>query len=83
MESPFFLIGFANFNKPIHLIEGGQYDPRWSGIHMQPEESIQANLDVRGDTMMIVHWGAFTLAYNSWTEPVERTIKEAREKEVH
>jgi L-ascorbate metabolism protein UlaG (beta-lactamase superfamily) len=67
----------------ITLIEGGQYDQRWSSIHMMPEESIQAHLDVKGNNMMLIHWGAFTLAYHGWTDPVERAIREAKEKEVH
>lgn len=65
------------------LIEGGQYDRRWSAIHMQPEESVQAHLDVKGKNMMLIHWGAFTLAYHSWTDPVERAISAALEKEVN
>ncbi len=66
----------------LTLMEGGQYDERWSAIHMQPEESVQAHLDVRGKYMMLIHWGAFTLAYHSWTDPVERGIRAAEEKGV-
>lgn len=66
----------------ITLIEGGQYDNRWSMIHMMPEESIQAHLDVRGKNMMLIHWGAFTLAYHGWTDPVERGLRVAKEREV-
>lgn len=67
----------------LTLIEGGQYDERWSAIHMRPEESVQAHLDVRGKNMMLIHWGAFTLAYHSWTDPVERAIRAAEQKEVN
>ncbi|MEC1526171.1 MBL fold metallo-hydrolase [Neobacillus niacini] len=67
----------------LTLMEGGQYDQRWSDIHMQPEESVQAHLDVRGKTMMLIHWGAFTLAYHSWTDPVDRAIGAAEQKEVN
>jgi L-ascorbate metabolism protein UlaG (beta-lactamase superfamily) len=66
----------------LTLIEGGQYDERWSAIHMRPEESVQAHLDIKGKNMMLIHWGAFTLAYHSWTDPVERAICAAKEKEV-
>ncbi|MGB9929975.1 MAG: MBL fold metallo-hydrolase [Methanosarcina sp.] len=51
---------YGPFN--ITLIEGGQYDRRWSDIHMIPEQSVQANIDVNGKTMMLMHWGAFTLS---------------------
>jgi L-ascorbate metabolism protein UlaG (beta-lactamase superfamily) len=67
----------------LTLIEGGQYDRRWAAIHMMPEQSVQAHLDVRGKNMMLIHWGAFTLAYHGWSEPVERAILEAKEKEVN
>jgi L-ascorbate metabolism protein UlaG (beta-lactamase superfamily) len=66
----------------LTLMEGGQYDKRWSAIHMMPEESVQAHLDVRGKNMMLIHWGAFTLAYHSWTDPVDRAITAAGQKEV-
>ena len=67
----------------ITLIEGGQYYRRWAAIHMTPEQSVQANLDVNGKTMMLMHWGAFTLANHSWKEPIERALKEAKKREVN
>lgn len=67
----------------IALIEGGQYDRRWSWAHMVPEESVQANIDVKGKNMMLIHWGAFTLANHGWTEPIERALIEAEKSEVN
>jgi L-ascorbate metabolism protein UlaG (beta-lactamase superfamily) len=67
----------------ITLIEGAQYDRRWPDIHMTPEESIQANLDVKGKNMMLMHWGAFTLANHGWKEPIERALKEAKKEGVN
>lgn len=61
----------------VTLMECGQYDERWSHIHMLPEETVQAHLDVRGDLLIPVHWGAFTLAFHSWIDPVERVTKAA------
>ncbi|GAA0378428.1 MBL fold metallo-hydrolase [Bacillus horti] len=71
---------YGPFN--LTLIEGGQYDKRWDWVHMTPEEAVQAHLDVNGENMMLIHWGAFTLAFHGWTEPVERAIKKAREANV-
>lgn len=70
---------------PFHmtLIEGGQYDKRWAWVHMTPEEAVQAHLDVNGKNMMLIHWGAFTLAYHAWTEPVERALQRANEANVN
>lgn len=67
----------------ITLIEGAQYDHKWQDIHMVPEQAVQAHLDVDGRTMMLMHWGAFTLANHAWNEPIERALKEASEKEVN
>jgi Predicted Zn-dependent hydrolases of the beta-lactamase fold len=67
----------------ITLIEGAQYDQRWAEVHMVPEKAVQANLDVDGETMMLMHWGAFTLANHAWDEPIERALEEANEREVN
>lgn len=62
----------------LTMMECGQYDERWSAIHMLPEQTVQAHLDVRGKVMIPIHWGAFTLALHSWTDPVERAVREAK-----
>lgn len=67
----------------ITLMEGAQYDQRWADIHMVPEQAVQANLDVNGETMMLMHWGAFTLANHAWNEPIERVLEEANKREVN
>jgi L-ascorbate metabolism protein UlaG (beta-lactamase superfamily) len=66
----------------ITLIEGAQYDRRWSSVHMVPEESVRAHVDVKGKNMMLMHWGAFTLAFHSWKEPVQRAVEEAKKSGV-
>ena len=58
-------------------MECGQYDPRWSAIHMLPEETVQAHIDVKGELLLPIHWGAFTLALHEWSDPIERITKEA------
>ena len=61
----------------LALMECGQYDPQWSQIHMTPEQSVQAGLDVRARLYQPVHWGAFTEALHPWNEPVRRAWAEA------
>ncbi|PGB62974.1 MBL fold metallo-hydrolase [Bacillus toyonensis] len=56
----------------------GQYDTRWSAIHMLPEETVQAHIDVKGELLLPIHWGAFTLALHEWSDPIERVTKEAK-----
>lgn len=67
----------------ITLMEGGQYDKRWSWVHMTPEEAVQAHLDVKGRDMMLIHWGAFSLAYHGWTDPIERALIETKKANVN
>ncbi len=64
------------------MMECGQYDERWNEIHMMPEETIQAAIDVKANMTMPIHWGAFSLALHSWTEPIERASKKAAEMGV-
>ncbi|MED2935153.1 MBL fold metallo-hydrolase, partial [Bacillus wiedmannii] len=62
----------------LTLMECGQYDLRWSAIHMLPEETVQAHIDVKGELLLPIHWGAFTLALHEWSDPIERVTKEAK-----
>lgn len=64
------------------LIDGGQYDRGWPDVHNTPEQAVQANLDLKGKNMMLMHWGSFTLANHSWREPIERALKEAQKAGV-
>jgi L-ascorbate metabolism protein UlaG (beta-lactamase superfamily) len=66
----------------LTLMECGQYDERWAAIHMLPEETVQAHLDVKGKVMIPIHWGAFTLSLHDWTDPAERVTKAAKEHNV-
>jgi len=61
------------------MMECGQYNEKWAQIHMAPEETAQAAVDVQAKLMMPIHWGAFTLALHSWTDPIERVSIKAVE----
>ena len=61
------------------MIECGQYNELWPEIHMFPEETAQASIDLKADKFMPIHWGAFKLAMHSWTDPVERVKVKAEE----
>jgi len=71
------------FNKfDIAILECGQYNEKWPMIHMMPEETVQAHLDLNAQVLMPVHWGKFALAYHPWQEPIERLTKKAKELNV-
>jgi len=63
----------------IALMECGQYNIDWKAFHMMPEETVQASIDLKSKLVFPIHWGAFTLAFHDWTDPVERATKKASE----
>ena len=59
------------------FLECGAYDKRWSKIHMFPEQTVQAHLDLRGKILQPIHWATFNLALHPWYEPIERLAEAA------
>ncbi len=61
------------------MLECGQYNEQWDDIHMFPEQTAQAGLDLEAKVIMPIHWGGFKLALHAWTDPIERVAKKAKE----
>ncbi|CAN5573957.1 MBL fold metallo-hydrolase [soil metagenome] len=61
----------------IAILESGQYNPSWKNIHMMPEETVQASIDLGAKVLLPVHWAKFTLSLHPWNEPIQRVMKEA------
>lgn len=66
----------------LSFIENWAYNKNWKFIHMLPEESVQAGLDLKSKKVMPIHWGKFDLSFHSWYEPIERFTKSAQEKKL-
>jgi L-ascorbate metabolism protein UlaG (beta-lactamase superfamily) len=66
----------------LTMVECGQYNVNWHYIHMMPEETVQAHIDLKGKHLIPIHWGRFNLALHTWTDPVVRASKTAKEKDV-
>jgi len=66
----------------LTLIETGAYDKQWPDVHMQPEESLQAHLDLRGKRLLPIHNGTFDLALHAWHEPFDRIVELAQRFQV-
>ena len=64
------------------MLECGQYNEQWPYIHMMPEETVQASIDLNSKVLMPVHWGKFTLSLHPWKEPVDRAVKAAVELNI-
>lgn len=63
----------------LAMLECGQYNKLWADIHMFPEETAQAGIDLKAKQIMPIHWGAFKLAMHSWTDPIERVSKKSND----
>jgi len=61
----------------IAILEAGQYNAMWPLIHMMPEETVQAAVDLKATSLLPVHWGKFTLALHAWDEPIKRVMEKA------
>lgn len=64
------------------FVECGQYNKLWHQIHMYPEESVQAGIDVHAKISIPIHWGGFALALHDWKEPVERFSAHAQKMQA-
>jgi L-ascorbate metabolism protein UlaG (beta-lactamase superfamily) len=59
------------------MMECGAYNKKWYFVHMFPEESVQAHLDLKGKILQPMHWGTFDLALHAWYDPMIRASKTA------
>ncbi|MBK7270331.1 MAG: MBL fold metallo-hydrolase [Flavobacteriales bacterium] len=71
---------FGHFD--LALLECGAYNVQWSEIHMMPEETAQAAVDLNAAVLMPIHWAKFNLALHPWKEPIERLSIKAAELNV-
>ena len=67
----------------LMIAECGQYDPAWSGIHMFPEETVQAAVDVNTKWLIPVHWGTFCICNHAWDDPIIRVTAKSTEMGVN
>jgi L-ascorbate metabolism protein UlaG (beta-lactamase superfamily) len=75
-------IGERHPSIDVALLPIGAYEPRWfmSPVHMNPEEAVQAHLDVRPRVSIGMHFGTFQLTDEGIDEPL-RALERARQKE--
>lgn len=66
----------------LAVLEDGQYNVSWSNIHMMPEETAQAAVDLKAKYLFPVHWGKFALATHPWDESIQRVLRKSEELKV-
>ncbi len=67
----------------IAFIENGQYNKMWRDVHVLPEETAQAFLDLKGKNLVPVHWGMFALSLHDWFEPIEELEKQSKLRNIN
>jgi len=66
------------------LLPIGAYEPRWfmKAVHMNPEEAVQAHIDLGGPETVAMHFGTFQLTAEGIDAP-QRALEQAqREQQV-
>ena len=79
--------GFADIGNTfgpfdLTMLEIGAYGKYWPDIHMGPDNASNAHLALKGEIMMPIHWGTFSLAPHAWFEPIERLLAYAQDKKI-
>ncbi len=69
---------------PFDLVfmDSGQYNKRWKAVHNFPEEAVDAFQDLKGEYLLPVGWGMFTMAMHNWYDPPEQVFKFAKKKNI-
>ena len=66
----------------ISFLEAGQYNVKWKNLHMTPEESVQAGVDLKAKCIMPIHNSAFVISEHPWDDPLERFVKESEKNNI-
>ena len=74
-----YFAGFAEIGRrfgpfDLTLMETGAYNVQWPYVHMQPEQTVQVHVDLRGGWLLPIHNGTFDLSMHPWHEPFERVL---------
>lgn len=58
----------------LTMLETGAYNGNWPNVHMHPQETIQAHMDLGGKRLMPIHNGTFDLSMHAWHDPFDRIV---------
>jgi N-acyl-phosphatidylethanolamine-hydrolysing phospholipase D len=62
----------------------GSYEPRWymEPVHMNPEQAVDAYLDVKARYFIPIHWGTFNLGEEPIYEPATLLRREIKKRKL-
>ena len=64
----------------LAILENGQYDKRWAYIHMMPEETAQAAVEIGAKALLPAHSGKFAISNHAWKDPFIRLARASYDK---
>jgi len=64
------------------FIECGAYNKMWPEVHMFPEETVKAHIDLKGEVLHPIHWGTFNLSMHAWFDPMNRLTAAAKSENI-
>lgn len=64
------------------MLDTGAYNVNWPEVHMHPEESIQAHIDLKGKNLLPIHNGTFDLSMHPWFDPFDRIVALGRYQRI-
>jgi len=61
----------------LAVLPVGAYEPQWfmAPVHQDPNDAVQAAIDLRATTSVPMHYGTFELADDGETEPIDELQK--------
>ncbi|NRB15227.1 MAG: MBL fold metallo-hydrolase [Rhizobiales bacterium] len=66
----------------ISFIESGAYNTLWPDVHMMPDETVKAFIDLNGGVLVPIHNSTFDLSVHAWYHPLEQVLKYAQDQDV-
>jgi len=66
----------------VVFMDSGQYNTRWKEVHNMPDEVIKGFVDLKGENLIPIHWGMFTLAMHNWFDPPVEIKKRAKDQNI-
>lgn len=71
---------FANIGEQygpfdLAILENGQYNQAWESIHLLPEQTLKATVDLQAKRTFPVHSSKFILAMHRWDEPLKELTR--------
>ena len=67
----------------LMILEDGQYDQKWKDIHLMPAQGIQAIKDIDPKWVVPVHWGAYSISFHAWNDPVKQITSLAHDDQIN